>query len=222
MNPTSSKVPAQETPGTGMKTPQEIIREHAGEGARLRRDFFDAHAALLDGIAFALASRLAANGKILVCGNGGSAADAQHFAGELVGRFMLERPALPVIALTVDSSVLTAVGNDYGYGEVFARQVEALGRAGDVLLALSTSGNSPNVLQALAAARAAGMLTVGMTGKGGGKMAPLCDHLVAVPHESTPLVQEIHGTCGHLLCRLAEYYLFENASALQSDGPQGA
>jgi D-sedoheptulose 7-phosphate isomerase len=205
-----------------MKTPHEIIREHAGEGARLRLDFFEIHTASLDDIAFLLASRLAANGKILVCGNGGSAADAQHFAGEMVGRFMLERPALPAIALTVDSSVLTAVGNDYGYAEVFARQVEALGRAGDVLLALSTSGNSPNVLRALAAAREAGMATVGLTGRGGGKMAALCDRLLAVPHDLTPLVQEIHGACGHLLCRLVEYYLFENASALHADGPQGA
>ncbi|MCS6855220.1 MAG: SIS domain-containing protein, partial [Elioraea sp.] len=137
-----------------------------------------------------VADALRAGGKLLLCGNGGSAADAQHWAGELVSRFAYDRPGLPAIALTTDTSILTAIGNDFGYERVFARQVEALGRPGDVFFALSTSGRSPNVLAALAAARARGLRTVGFTGAGGGEMASLCDVLLRVPHEATPRIQE--------------------------------
>jgi D-sedoheptulose 7-phosphate isomerase len=157
--------------------------------------------------------RLRAGGKLLLCGNGGSAADAQHWAGELVGRFHYDRPGLAAIALTVDSAVLTAVGNDYGYARIFARQVEALGRKGDVLFALSTSGRSPNVLAAIEAARAIGMDCVGFTGRGGGAMAELCDPCLRIPADRTPQVQEGHEVLGHAICAMVEAALFPRPAA---------
>ena len=147
---------------------------------------------------------LRGGGKLLFCGNGGSAADAQHWAGELVSRFYYDRPGLPAIALTTDSSILTAIGNDYGYDYTFARQVEALGRPGDVLVAISTSGNSPNIIRAAEAARARGVAVVGFTGEGGGKLAPLSDICFRVPSTETPRIQEGHEFIGHLLCALVE------------------
>lgn len=143
-------------------------------------------------------------GTLLVCGNGGSAADAQHIAGELVGRFLKEREPLRCIALSTDTSVLTAIGNDYGYEEVFARQVAAHGRAGDVLLAISTSGNSPNVLKAVVAAKRLKMRVIALSGKGGGGLARAADICVAVPSGASPRIQEVHGTIGHILCGLVE------------------
>ena len=200
-----------------MPNTAELIQEHVVAGAKLRVEFFAAQTENLARIALALAKVLASGGKLLACGNGGSAADAQHFTGELVGRFLFERPSLPCIAINTDTSVLTAIGNDYGYEEVFARQVTGLGKPGDALVAISTSGNSPNILRALEEAHEHGLLTVGLSGSGAGKMPPLCDYLLDVPKASTPLVQEIHGACIHLLCRLIEYYLFENALALHAD-----
>ena len=155
---------------------------------------------------------LRAGRKLLFCGNGGSAADAQHWAGELVSRFHYDRPGLPAIALTTDSSILTAIGNDYGYERVFARQVEALGVAGDVLVAISTSGNSPNVVAAIEAARAQGLATIGFTGQGGGRMAALCDVCIRIPSTSTPRIQEGHEVLGHALCALIEATLFPRAA----------
>lgn len=149
-------------------------------------------------------SALAAGNKILFCGNGGSAADSQHLAAELVGRFQKERRSLASIALTTDTSILTAVGNDYGYDEVFARQVEGLGRSGDILIGISTSGNSKNVVKAVEAARNIGMHTFAFTGEGGGKMAELCDLLFAVPSKVTARIQEMHILAGHILCELVE------------------
>lgn len=151
---------------------------------------------------------LRAGRKLLFCGNGGSAADAQHWAGELVSRFHYDRPGLPAIALTTDSSILTAIGNDYGYERVFARQVEALGVSGDVLVAISTSGNSPNVVAAIEAARARGLATIGFTGQGGGRMATLCDVCIRIPSTSTPRIQEGHEVLGHALCAMIEATLF--------------
>ena len=150
------------------------------------------------------AAALAANLPVLVCGNGGSAADAQHIAGELVGRFLNERRALNVIALSANPSVLTALANDYDYASVFARQVEAPGRPGAVLLALSTSGNSANVVQAAEAARGAQMKVVAFTGKGGGKLGPLAHTLLAVPSDHTPRIQEGHLVLYHYLCEMVE------------------
>lgn len=151
---------------------------------------------------------LRAGNKILFAGNGGSAADAQHWAGELVSRFYYDRPGLPAIALTTDTSILTAIGNDYGYDYTFARQVEALGQAGDVLVAISTSGRSKNILRALDAAQSRGVKVVGFTGAGGGDMADRCDICFQVPSEETPRIQEGHEFIGHLLCGLIESEMF--------------
>lgn len=161
------------------------------------------HADLARAVDACVAS-LRAGGKLLFAGNGGSAADAQHWAGELVSRFYYDRPGLAAVALTTDSSILTAIGNDYGYDYTFARQVEALGRAGDVLVAISTSGNSPNILRAAEAARARGVRVLGFTGRGGGKLAPLSDICFRMPSDETPRIQEGHEVVGHLLCALIE------------------
>ena len=147
--------------------------------------------------------------KLMVAGNGGSAADAQHIAAEFVSRFNFDRPGLPALALTTDTSILTAVGNDYGYDQLFRRQIEANGVGGDVFLGISTSGNSPNILQALEAARLKGIMTFGLTGKTGGKMRELCDYCLCVPSEATPRIQEAHILVGHTLCAMVERALFE-------------
>lgn len=156
----------------------------------------------------AMADAFAAGKKMLVFGNGGSAADAQHLAAELVNRFMLERPGLPCVALTTDTSIITAVANDYSFEDLFAKQLRALGAEGDVAMGISTSGNSPNVLKALMAARERGMVTIGMTGKNGGRLINLCDLTLVAPTEETPRIQEIHGLIVHLLCELVDYTLF--------------
>lgn len=146
--------------------------------------------------------------KVLFCGNGGSAADAQHLATELAGRFYLERAPLFAEALTTNTSFLTAVGNDYAFDTIFARAVTAKGREGDALIAMSTSGNSKNVLKAIAAAKEKNMLTIGMTGKKGGKMRGLCDYLLQIPSTDTPRIQEAHILVGHIICELVEAELF--------------
>lgn len=151
-------------------------------------------------------------GKILLAGNGGSAADAQHIAGELVSRFAFDRPGLPAIALTTDTSILTAVANDYGYEKLFARQVQAHAQKGDVLIAFSTSGKSPNVIAALQEARNRGVVCIGMSGNCGGPMKNLCHHNLEVPSVDTPKIQEGHAVLGHILCGLVERALF-NATA---------
>ena len=147
-------------------------------------------------------------GKILIAGNGGSAADAQHFAGELVSRFNFDRPPLSAIALTTDSSILTAIGNDYGYEDVFARQIQAHGRTGDVFIAISTSGNSPNILKAIEAAQSIGLVVIGLTGRSGGKMKDMCDVCLCAPSDSTPRIQECHLFFEHTLCACIEESLF--------------
>ncbi len=149
-----------------------------------------------------------AGGKLLVAGNGGSAADAQHIAGELVSRFYFDRPALAAIALTTDTSILTAIGNDYGYENLFSRQIEGHGRPGDLFLAISTSGNSPNILRGIATARALNMGIIGLTGATGGQMAAACDICLRMPSLETPRIQEGHILVGHLLCAHIERQLF--------------
>ena len=151
-------------------------------------------------------------GKVLFFGNGGSAADAQHLAAELVGRFVRERAGLPAIALTTDSSILTAVGNDYGFEQVFARQIQALGRAGDVAVALSTSGNSANVLEGVKEARKRKLKTIGLTGKDGGALAQRADVAVTIPSTSTARIQECHIAIGHLFCELVDADFSESKS----------
>lgn len=190
------------------------ILDHAEAGAELRRRFFAAEAERIALAAKRMAVTLARGNKILLCGNGGSAADAQHLAAEFVNRFIMDRPPLPAIALTTDSSILTAIGNDFGFDLAFSKQVQALGAPGDLLLAISTSGNSRNVILALEAARERSLTTIGFTGNSGGKMAGLCDLLLNVADARTPLIQEIHITMGHLLCGLTDYYLFENVAEL--------
>ncbi len=159
-------------------------------------------------IAAVVAEAFRNGGKLLIVGNGGSAADAQHIAGELLSRFKLERNALPAIALTTDTSVLTAIGNDYGFERVFERQVRGLGRAGDVLIAISTSGRSPNILEALGAAREMGLKTVGMTGASDVAMRALCDITLSAPSDETPLIQQVHLVAAHAICELIERDLF--------------
>lgn len=152
---------------------------------------------------------LKAGGKIMLAGNGGSAADAQHIAAELVCRFYFDRPGLPAIALTTDSSVLTAIGNDYGYESIFSRQVQAQGIKGDVLIAYSTSGKSPNIHRALEMAKEKEMICVGLTGNDGSLMSNLCDYLLEVPSSDTPKIQEGHLVLGHILCGLIENSIFK-------------
>jgi len=167
----------------------------------------DSYPGLLSTVAEVVVDSLQGGGKVMFCGNGGSAADAQHLAAELVGRQNFDRPAAAGLALTVDTSALTAVGNDYGYEDVFSRQVEALGRPGDVLFGISTSGRSPNVVRALAAARAAGITTVALTGANPRDMAG-ADHVVAVPADETAKIQELHIVCGHIVFALVEQARF--------------
>lgn len=155
-------------------------------------------------------ARLRAGSKLLFCGNGGSAADSQHLAGELISRFMYDRPGLPAVALTTDTSVLTAIGNDYGYERIFSRQVEALGNAGDVLVAISTSGRSRNVLAAIDAARSKQLHVIGMTGASGGAMIGTTSVLICAPSQLTPRIQEVHIAVGHVICALIEEALFPN------------
>ena len=153
---------------------------------------------------------ITAGGKVLVCGNGGSASDAQHFAAEFIGRFERERPGLPAIALTTDTSILTAIGNDYDFNAIFSKQVQAIGAPGDVLLAISTSGNSANVLAAVEAAHAKDMAVIGLTGRSGGKMRDLLletDVHVCVPHERTARIQEVHLLVIHCLCDAVDLQL---------------
>jgi len=149
--------------------------------------------------------------KMLLCGNGGSASDAQHIAAELSGRFYTDRPPLYAEALHVNSSYMTAVANDYGYEATYARMVEAAGRKGDILLGISTSGNSPNVVKAMQKAKDIGMLTIGFTGKDGGKMKDICDIMIYVPSVDTPRIQEAHILIGHIICQLIEQEMFPDA-----------
>ena len=158
-----------------------------------------------------ISSALNSGKKVLLCGNGGSAADAQHIAAEFVGRYEKERRAYPSIALTTDTSALTAIANDYGFERVFARQVEGLAADGDVLIAISTSGNSPNILAAIEKAQELGCVVIGLTGRAGGKMRELCDVLVAVPSERTARIQEAHITIGHLWCEFVDAAASETA-----------
>ncbi len=182
---------------------QQRILDHFEDSARLKRESAGQLAGPIADAVALITSALAADRKLLVCGNGGSAADSQHMAAELVGRFERERPELAAIALTTDTSILTAVGNDYAFEEIFARQVRALGRSGDVLMAISTSGNSGNVLAAAQAARERGLSLVALTGRGGGALGAMLgvgDVHLCVPHARTARIQEVHLLIIHCLC----------------------
>lgn len=165
---------------------------------------------LVEDAAQSIAKVLEKGHALLLCGNGGSASDAQHIAGELVGRFLKERRALNVICLADNAAIITAVANDYAYDEIFSRQVQGYGHAGGILLGLSTSGNSPNVIKAFEMAKSLGMTTIGFTGETGGKLAPLCDILISVPSTFTPHIQQIHLCLYHYLCFQIENILFQS------------
>lgn len=202
-----------------MQTPhnnQAVSRviDYMNDGLRLREAFFTKNAEQITLVALCLAATFAKGNKLLLCGNGGSAADCQHLAAEFVNRFEIERPPLPAIALTTDTSALTAIGNDYSFEEVFLKQVQALGKKGDILLGISTSGSSKNVLLALEEARKLGVMTIGFAGKDGGLMKDLCDVCFIPEGNRTALAQEVHIALGHLLCGLTDYYLFENVMEL--------
>lgn len=194
-------------------TALDIIEQHASEGARLREDFFRSQADFLRQAALRAATCLAGGGKILLCGNGGSAALAQHMAAEFVNRFFMDRPALPALALSADATSLTAIGSDLDFSHVFSRQIEALGRPGDMLVAIFSTGSSANIIAALEAARRGGLFTVCLCGHGC-EMALYSDMVLEAPQAEPALVQELHLAAGHLFCRLTDYYLFENAVAL--------
>jgi D-sedoheptulose 7-phosphate isomerase len=186
----------------------ENIREQMEAQRAVLAAMRDGLAPLVAGTVELLAAAYRAGNKLLVCGNGGSAADAQHLAAEIVGRFKMERRGLPAIALTTDSSILTAIGNDYGFDRIFSRQVEALAAPGDVVIGISTSGNSPNVQQALELARRSGCRTVGLLGRDGGSIAGIVDIALTVPSHDTPRIQEGHICMIHIICDLLEKRLF--------------
>ena len=188
-----SYIPAQ------IQNTQQMLSEMLADKPLLAR---------VEGTAEACVGAIKRGNKVLLAGNGGSAADAQHIAGELVSRFALDRPGLAALALTTDTSILTAIGNDYGYDKLFERQVQAHAQRGDIFIAYSTSGKSPNVLAALQEAGNRGVICVGMTGNCGGPMRDLCDHYLDVPSSDTPKIQEGHAVLGHILCGLVERALF--------------
>ena len=184
---------------------------------------FDQHVALIETVRKQMSDHIAAVSGVLIncfaedrtlflCGNGGSAADAQHIAAEFTGRFIRKRRPLPAVALTTDTSAMTAIGNDFGFESIFERQFRALAREGDVLLAISTSGNSPNVIKALDAAREIGCTSIALTGHDGGQMKGRADHLLVVPSTETPRIQELHIVVGHILCDLVDRHFAENHS----------
>ena len=190
-----------------------LVARQLQESARVLTEVAESQSAFVVEAARLVETSLKAGGQLFTCGNGGSAADAQHIAAEFVGRFMPERPALPAISLVTDTSALTALGNDYGYNAVFSRQIEALGVSGDVVIGISTSGNSPNIIEALAAAKTRGMLTIGFAGESGGKMHDRTDILFCVPSKVTPRIQETHLTLAHILCELVDRDLYPEAWA---------
>ena len=187
---------------------QTRFQEAFTESIELKRRVLETQGPQVAAAASMLAQVFQAGGRVLIFGNGGSAADAQHLAAEFVNRFQVERPPLAALALTTDTSILTAVANDYDFKEVFAKQVRAFGKPGDLAWGISTSGNSPNVVAGLDAARALGLQTLALSGGGGGPVAAAADLALVVPSQSTPRVQEVHITLGHVLCDLVDYLLF--------------
>jgi D-sedoheptulose 7-phosphate isomerase len=188
----------------------ERIRQIARESVDVKRAFFDAHADRVQLAAEVLINSISSGGKVLIFGNGGSAADAQHIAAELVNRLNYDRPPIAAVALTTDTSILTSVGNDSSFDELFERQLRALGRAGDVCIAISTSGNSPNVIRAVEAAREIGIKTIALAGRSGGRLAALAEVALVVEAHSTQRIQETHITIGHILCEMVEDGLFSS------------
>ena len=191
---------------------QEIIKKELEESIQVKKELIDRLLPEISEVAQLIIRTYQSNNKLVLFGNGGSAADAQHIACELVGRFQSERPALPAIALSTNTSNITSIGNDYGYEATFARQVEALVQKGDAVIGISTSGNAVNVLEGVKVARRKGAQTVGFTGKNGGELKDLVDVCIMVPSHKTPRIQEAHITIGHIICGLVERWLLDGKS----------
>ncbi len=188
----------------------KIIEKALRESIKVKEEFIKENGRNLILFAEKISQAFTADRKLMICGNGGSAADAQHIAAEFVNRFMLERPPLPAIALTTDSSVITSIGNDYSFDDIFSKQIKAIGMEGDVLLAISTSGNSGNVISAVKAARGLGIYTVAFTGGDGGRVRSLADMALMVKSNTTARIQEAHSLAGHVICQLVDYILFQD------------
>lgn len=191
---------------------EDIIARIVKESQRVKEDFIRKNTSILIDLAEYISKAFKNDRKLMLCGNGGSAADAQHIAAEFVNRFQLDRHPLPAMALTTDTSIITSVANDYGYEEVFSKQIQALGVEGDILLAISTSGNSKNILSAIRTAKEKHLYTVGLIGGDGGEMVTLVDLSLVVKSNQTPRVQEAHILTGHIICELVEYILFQKNS----------
>lgn len=188
---------------------EDMIVQRFRESAHLKDVFINDNLGKIVAAVVAITAALKSGNKILLFGNGGSAGDAQHLAGEFVNRFMIERPPLPAIALTTDSSVITSIANDFDFREIFSKQIRALGQPGDIAWGISTSGASANVLKGLETAKKIGMITLAMTGKDGGPIARMADHSLNVASSSTPRIQEVHITVGHVICEMVDYKLFQ-------------
>ncbi|MCB1196652.1 D-sedoheptulose 7-phosphate isomerase [bacterium] len=188
------------------------IESYLSNGVDLRAEIRNSYIDKIYDIAYAVYKTLKSGYKVYVCGNGGSAADAQHFAAEFVNRYLLERDPLPVIALTTDTSVITSIGNDYSFDEIFSKQIKAFAKKNDCVIAISTSGKSPNIINALKQAKNSSCVTISITGKDGGNMPQFSDYTFIVPSQCTPLIQEIHLTIEHLICDIVEQLLCNTAS----------
>ena len=199
-----------------MEDVEDIVVRLFRESNQVKEAFLNENLSKLVRVVDVVTAALKGGKKVLLFGNGGSAADAQHIAAEFVNRFQIERPPLPAIALTTDTSVITSIANDYDFSEVFDKQIRAIGQAGDIAWGFSTSGSSPNVLKALETAKKMGMFTVGLTGKDGGRVAGIVDVALNVPSGSVPRIQETHITVGHVICEMVDFRLFKRPDAKQS------
>ena len=188
---------------------EEMIKKVLQDSIKAKENFIDENISNLILFAEKISSAFTSDRKLMLCGNGGSASDAQHIAAEFVNRFMLERPPLPAIALTTDTSIITSIGNDYTFDDIFSKQIKAIGVEGDVLLALSTSGNSANIISAVKAARGLGIYTGCLSGSDGGRLTGLVDMAMVVNNNTTPRIQETHILAGHIICQLVDYILFQ-------------
>jgi len=192
-----------------MEKIEEIIKKAFQESSQLKDQFLKDSLGQIVKVVNVITASLKKGNKILLFGNGGSAADAQHLAAEFVNRFLIERPPLPAIALTTDTSIITSIGNDYDFAQIFAKQIRAIGQPGDVAIGMSTSGVSPNVLRGLEIAKKMGLVTIGLTGRDGGQIAQAVDYCLNVSSNSVPRIQEVHITLGHVICELVDYKLFQ-------------
>jgi D-sedoheptulose 7-phosphate isomerase len=190
---------------------EEVIQKRFEETDKNKKRFLDENFSRLIAIIKLIADSLENGNKVLLFGNGGSAAEAQHLAAEFVNRFLMERPPLPAIALSTDSSILTSIGNDYSFSEIFSKQIVALGKAGDIAIGISTSGNSANVIRAIEVAKEMGIETIALTGNDGGDLAKVANYSLIVPSNSTPCIQEVHMAVGHILCEMVEAQIFKMA-----------